>query len=473
MRKMVVLWVTLVASTFVFSALAQQELKLEDVVNKSRYKDNWFLSIGGNANLLSGEQDKKFHLSDRITYGGQFTVGKWLPSNFGMRLQVNGGQLRGFNYIYHIDPGYYTSKYQHFQYDYAYPMGVFQDHGKTLAIDNARLSDFRGENDLESDHLKHTYNTKYFKHVYSTKAERERELRVRAGDAPAQADGFSQEFNYVTAGIDLMYNLTDLFRGYVKEEGNKFEVIPFAGLGYLQAFDNENTTPDFYQWVVKVGFRLNYNITKKIGVYLELQGNATDPEFDGYKGTAMIDAITNLGLGLQYSFTKNYPNVQKLTLNEINDLNQKVNENRALIENHQDILEKQQDLLDRLQNCCDEKPVVVTTPPPAKGWTPEYVRFALDSYIIQQPEHYKIDDAVEYLKATPGSKIMLIGYADKQTANPAYNLKLSQKRVDAVAAEFRRLGIDQNRVIVEWKGDKEQPFSQNDWNRVVIMVERK
>ncbi|GHT14640.1 hypothetical protein FACS189426_21260 [Bacteroidia bacterium] len=449
MRKMIVLWVTMVVSTFVFSVLAQQESKLEDFVSKSQYKNNWFISIGGNANLMNGEQDKEFYLSDRITYGGQITIGKWLPSNFGMRLQANGGVLRGFNYAWHIDPGYYTAKDGN---HLPWPKGLYAapSYNGSQLPDDALMAAF-------SDRT-----SKDFNFVYSKDAAKDQ-----------KKNAFAQEFNYMTTTVDLMYNLTDLFRGYTKEEGNTLEVIPFVGLGLITAFDNKYTTPDFYQFVAKVGFRLNYNITKKIGVYLEAQGNVTDPEFDGYKGTAMFDAVSNIGLGLQYSLNKNYPSsIAKLAWDEINELNKKVNENRSLIENHQDILERQQDLLDRLQNCCDEKPVVITTPP-VKGWRPEYIRFTLDSHVIQQVERYKIDDAVEYLKATPESKILLIGYADKQTATPPYNLKLSQKRVEAVAAEFKRLGIESNRIIVEWKGDKEQPFSQNDWNRVVIMVERK
>jgi outer membrane protein OmpA-like peptidoglycan-associated protein len=82
-------------------------------------------------------------------------------------------------------------------------------------------------------------------------------------------------------------------------------------------------------------------------------------------------------------------------------------------------------------------------------------------------------EAVEFLKANPDRKLLLIGYADKKTGNSTLNLSLSHNRVESVAAELQRQGISANRLIQEWKGDKEQPFSQNDWNRVVILVERK
>jgi outer membrane protein OmpA-like peptidoglycan-associated protein len=145
-----------------------------------------------------------------------------------------------------------------------------------------------------------------------------------------------------------------------------------------------------------------------------------------------------------------------------------------LIDNHQNILERQQALLDRLQKCCDEKPKQIINQVVENNVSlPDYVRFGLDSYKIEVPELRKISDVADYLKKNPNSKLTIIGYADRKTGNPAYNLKLSQKRVDAVAAEFKRLGVNANRVVSEWRGDKEQPFNPNELNRVVVMIERK
>jgi outer membrane protein OmpA-like peptidoglycan-associated protein len=109
---------------------------------------------------------------------------------------------------------------------------------------------------------------------------------------------------------------------------------------------------------------------------------------------------------------------------------------------------------------------------PVQKFLPEYVRFALDSYVIRQSERSKIDDAISYLNAYPNAKLLLIGYADRQTGNPKYNMNLSHKRVNVVAKQLENLGIDPKRLILEWRGDIEQPYMQNDWNRVVIMVGR-
>jgi outer membrane protein OmpA-like peptidoglycan-associated protein len=406
---------------------AQEHNSLRDVVERNAYGDNWFISLGGNANLLLAEQDRMApSLGERFKFGGSFTLGKWFNPDFGARIQVVGGGLRGFNYAAHINPGYYTGPGGHSDY----PMG----------------GPVRG-------------SSKY--------------KVVTSKDGKA---GFWQDFNYATATIDLMGNLTNLMRGRYAE-GNLIDVIPFAGIGVITAFSNDLTTPNWYQAVAKIGFRVNCNINNNFSIYLEPQANVTDPEFDGYKGTAIGDGILNLSLGVQYSFNKKFTSLStivQLSADEIDRLNKKINDNRYLIENHQDILERQQDLLDRLEKCCEEnKKEVVTQVIDNNGCLPDYIRFGLDSYKIEPQEQRKIADVADYLKKNTNSKLLMIGYADRKTGNPRYNFNLSQKRVDAVAAELKRLGINANRITVEWKGDKEQPFPQNEWNRVVVMVERK
>jgi outer membrane protein OmpA-like peptidoglycan-associated protein len=347
-----------------------------------------------------------------------------------------GGALRGFNYADNRGGYYVWNNYDH----QPVPLGVGSNKDGTPAGD-------------VYDHLD----------------------KFSLFDGKNGAKGFWQDFNYGTATLDLMANFTNLFRGHYQPH-NPIDVIPFAGLGVIHAFPNHLTTPSFFHFVAKVGFRVNFNLNEKWSIYLEPQTSLTDKEFDGYVGTSSADGVVNLGLGVQYTFSKKYNTneVAQLTADEIDKLNKKINDNRYLIDNHQDILERQQNLLDKLQKCCDEKPKqIVTQVVDNSGCLPQYVRFSLDSYKIEISEQAKIAEVVDYLKKNPASKIYIVGYADRKTGNPSYNFKLSKRRVDAVAAELKRAGINENRIISDWKGDKEQPFPPNDWNRVVVMVERK
>ena len=424
MRKVTTLFCTLVLLTcvFSFSSFAQGQ---QEEINKR--KNNWFISLGGSANLLQAEQDKLFSLEDRLSFGGAFAVGKWFNPYFGARIQVMGGELKGFNVKYDYN-GKYTRPNDAPRL--SYPMGL------TGVYPNLNW------NDLKT-------------------------VKSKNG-----VDGFAQQFNYGSAGIDMMANLTNLFRGSYKEV-NKFDVVPYMGLGYITAFNNDETTIDYHGIFARIGVNLAYNINSKWAIFLEPQANATTKEFDGYVGDADADLVANIVLGIQYTINRDYsvPNLNVLSQDEVDFLNRKINENRSLIENHQNILERQQKLLRDLGDCCDEKgeTIIVNN----NNFLPEYIRFSLNSAEITGSERTKIGEAIQFLNANPNSKLLLIGYADKKTGNRTINLALSQKRVESVANELKRGGINSNRIVLEWKGDSEQPYQQNEWNRVVIMVERK
>jgi len=449
MKRIVGFFVVLVLSMGAYSIVAQEEQNnyqgddqnaLRQFAEKSSYGKNWFVSLGGDANLLTAEQDGAVSALKRIKFGGEFTVGKWFTPDFGARIEVLGGSLRGFNYLTNRG-GYYVI------------------HPNLVGMGDIGDYPIGGPTYLPNGDP----NPVYQPLVYD-----------KSGNP-----GFWQDFNYGTATLDLMANFTNLMRGYDTGH-NRVDVIPFAGFGYIHAFNNNVTTPNFNHFVVKIGVRVNFNLSNHWAIYLEPQGNATTPEFDGYKGDAFGDGVVNLGLGVQYTFSKRFTTMHdlaELTADEIDRLNKKINDNRYKIDNQQSIIEGQQNLLDRLQRCCDENKKQVVTTQVVETATntclPDYVRFGLDSYKIEPTEQTKIEDVADFLKKNPNSKLLLVGYADRKTGNPTYNFGLSQKRVNAVAASLKKLGINDNRITSEWKGDKEQPFPQNDWNRVVVMIVKK
>ena len=66
------------------------------------------------------------------------------------------------------------------------------------------------------------------------------------------------------------------------------------------------------------------------------------------------------------------------------------------------------------------------------------------------------------------------GYADKNTGSAAYNKRLSVRRAEAVKKVIvDKYGIDTDRIDVLGVGDTEQLYNDNNWNRVVIFVEKK
>lgn len=419
MRTITTLFCAIVLSTFT-SVFAQEQT----TEHASKAKNNWFISLGGSANLLLAEQDKYQSVEDRLTFGGALSIGKWFNPYMGARIQVVGGSLKGFNFQANHG-GQVTDRYTTFNDDsrLTVPMGVINgnDWSKLSLVD---------------------------------------------GDGQP---GFWQEFNYGTAGIDIMANLTNLFKGYYNEK-SRWDIIPYVGGGFIRAFGNDVTTPVYSGVFVKAGMMVDFNINSKWAVYLEPQANLTHSEFDGYDGDAVGDAIFNLMLGVQYSINKDFSKPANVSMCEIDRLNTQINEYKGLLLNQQNKIDQNTNKLRELE--ARKVAPVVEKVVVEKKVLPNYIHFAINSATIQGVERAKIDETIQFLKDNPNAKLQLVGYADKQTGNPAYNLKLSQKRVESVANAIKQGGINADRLMLDWKGDSEQPYADNPSNRVVFIIEK-
>ena len=97
------------------------------------------------------------------------------------------------------------------------------------------------------------------------------------------------------------------------------------------------------------------------------------------------------------------------------------------------------------------------------------VYFIIDKWEVRQSEMYKLDEIAKFMAKYPRVRVSISGYADVQTAYPAYNMRLSERRANEVARILTtRYGIDRSRLRVGFYGDTVQPFDINELNRAVI-----
>ena len=98
------------------------------------------------------------------------------------------------------------------------------------------------------------------------------------------------------------------------------------------------------------------------------------------------------------------------------------------------------------------------------------VFFTINRYNIKAGEQQKIDEVVAYLNEHPTAKVTVTGYADKGTGTAAINRRLGMNRSKVVVEKLVSMGISRDRIIADSKGDTEQPFAENDKNRVTICI---
>lgn len=107
------------------------------------------------------------------------------------------------------------------------------------------------------------------------------------------------------------------------------------------------------------------------------------------------------------------------------------------------------------ENCHDElpPPAPIAVPmmpvaPPVMENMPNVVHFATDSAVISAESAAVLQRVMAVLQAYPPLKLVLGGHTDGR-GNAGYNLKLSQRRVQAVRQHLIQLGLPTERLVVE------------------------
>ena len=302
--------------------------------------------------------------------------------------------------------------------------------------------------------------------------------------------GFRLGFNYSTlhwdndyyskaksanVNLDFMWDMCNSLGGV--NASRPVSVIPFAGLfgtfiwDYKSAASNcvDNDHIRRNQWLLPVsaGIQLRFRLCRYADFFLEGRASFYGDNFNNCVYDKPIDVnITAIG-----GFSFNLGGAKYRTYNPCNDLayinslNNQVNTLRNDLALTSAALAAAQ-----AQLPCPE---VVVPDCPEVNAAPMLttVRFDINSAKISNEEMVNVYNVAQYLKDNPEINVIIKGYADKDTGTAAYNKDLSQRRAQAVYdALTKTYNVKANRLSTDAEGSATQPYSTNDWNRIVIFV---
>jgi len=278
--------------------------------------------------------------------------------------------------------------------------------------------------------------------------------RATVGATPYSND---YKFKYVAPGLDFMFNLSNLFCGWNPDRF--FNVTAFLGGGANIAWDNGEVndiakslqnTDDYlldYLWDgTKVrpfgrgGLQFGFRLSDAVQFMLEGNANIISDKYNSKKA-GNADWYFNALAGFRI-------NLGKVRNVEHHDV-------------YRDVV-----VYDTIyKTVVIEEPVVRVEP------LRRDIFFLRNKTDIRESEAQKVADIADYLNQYPEAKVNIVGYADVQTGNAKINARLAQQRADVVVkALVEQYGISADRISYDSKGDTEQPFVENDLNRVSICI---
>lgn len=290
-------------------------------------------------------------------------------------------------------------------------------------------------------------------------------------------DGTFSKAKIANANFDLMWDMFNSF-GSVNPE-RVFSIVPYVGLGGNYTWDLESPALNVPRegekikhnsWTLPVsaGLQLRFRLSKYVNFFLEGRAMFAGDNFNGVcYGTPVdinVSAIGGFTFKIGGDSFKSYNPCNDLAY--ISGLNGQINDLRAELATTAAALAVAESQLP-----CPPTQVIQDCPEVAAAPVLTTVRFTINSSRITDEEMVNVYNIADYLKQNPDIKVTIRGYADKDTGTSAYNMKLSERRAQAVYDTLTKTyGIDPSRLAVDAQGSNSQLYENNSWNRIVIFV---
>lgn len=270
------------------------------------------------------------------------------------------------------------------------------------------------------------------------------------------------KWKYFTGDVDFLLNVTNLFS---KKPNHLINLMLLGGVGLNRAWDNSelkelmavnSSIPASMAWDknhlshnLRVGMRLETNVTSVIGASMEVNGNHLDDRFNSYVDNQGDWQWTAM-LGLSVRFGKKFAKPAPAAVPVIEEVDESAS---AMVAPAPVVIE--------------EKPKLITVK------VPETIHEEI-FYVINTNSPAGTPEQLARIKAfmdrNANAKLTIVGYADKATGTAKYNKEISERRANTVAETLvQEYGISRDRIFVDAVGDVVQPFADNDKNRCVII----
>lgn len=342
-------------------------------------------------------------------------------------------------------------------------------------------------------------------------------FRAKKGDTP---ENVSYKFSYVAPGLDLMFNLNNLFAGWNPNRVVNATLYLGGGINFasgnselndlLATVQNPSDYPMENLWqgsmstpFGRVGLGLEFKVGKRVSILLEGNANFVSDKYNSKKGEGP-DSYYNVLAGLRFNLGKSYSKAtniapatpdpgsiwedkmpeeeenaeQEYNSQTENNANQEYNTEPSTGQNPESTTILESNTEPTTAPVSKTEPTITPvsktkpTPAPASKTQPTVqtnvkknkgdIFFTVGGNKVTDSENRKILELIDFLVANPKSQVLVTTY----TTNVD-----SGNRIASVTKMLNKIyGIPSDRFGEAKKGQKFLTYTDNDNDRIIITI---
>lgn len=278
---------------------------------------------------------------------------------------------------------------------------------------------------------------------------------------------------------DIMVNLTNWICGYKSDRF--YNAILLGGFGWAASQSQDMTDSEWNdEFAATVGLSNRFRICDALSANLDLTGFITKDEFRHVNQLLENEGNKGINLELMAGITYRFPERGFNTVDYAPYKNKISSLEQDLAASHKDVQKGQSENADLKDRLAKERKAKEQAEAEAKRLKETLslsngqslsIYFTIDCSKVTDRNMENIKFLAEAIKTSAKNRVFTItGYADEQTGSSEHNMELSKKRAESVYNALIDLGVDSNKLKVEYKGDTEQPFTGRPYmNRVAVV----
>ena len=268
------------------------------------------------------------------------------------------------------------------------------------------------------------------------------------------------KFKAITGDIDLLLNMTNILKPNRACDFFDWVLLVGFGVNYGWDLDEFNSVNNKHYFIDnpelcgtkhstyngRFGTQFNLNLSEKFAIGLEVDANYKNDEFN-LKRNYAPDWQLAAFLGLTYKFGQK----KKVAPAPEPVYEEPIPEPKPEPKH-------------------EPKPEPKPQPKPVVKDEPLKEVFFYNIRLSDPEPDVMLNKIVSWCNKYPNKGISIKGYADRGTGNPKINVGYAKARAEKVAKALQEKGVDASRMTVDSYGDTIQPYDENDQNRCVIVV---